>query len=124
MDVALALQEKEKAIQAHLASRRSIRERIAHVVLENPEAARAAALETLAHKRGAGVAWSKKQWMTILDKWSSRRIAALLTNPDPDLEVLADSHPFGGVLKLAPPMPPRNCPMGVEATGRASRNTA
>ena len=100
MNVQQALREKEKAIRQHAARVKSSRLEIAGIVRNQPEAAFAAAERTLRNKRGASVAWSKREWQRILQTWTPVRIAELLVHPSPAQEALADSHPFGGVLAL------------------------
>lgn len=100
MDMVARLQEKDVAIRAHLDERSKIRSRIAFVVLNRNGDAIKAAKTTLANKTGAGVQWSKKEWTNILATWSPIQIAELLTHPSPEEEALADSHPFGNVLRF------------------------
>lgn len=94
------LTKKAKLAREHSERKLHTRRQIAAILLDKPVEARAAAMRTLENKKGRGVRWSKCLWHSILDTWSNEDIASLLTNPTPEEESLADSHPFGGTLQL------------------------
>jgi hypothetical protein len=44
--------------------------------------------------------WSRTDWKTLLASKNPKEIGRILANPEPELEALADSHPFVACLTL------------------------
>lgn len=92
------VEAKNAAAANHQARTLSLRKRIAAALVQNPEAALAAAERTLSNTRAARQEWSKREWEQLLRTRTIPEIANLLVEPPDQLALLMDSHPFGGVL--------------------------
>ena len=91
---------KERAADAHRLSKLRFRESIANAIQANPEWAYAKAQETLNKETAVWQQWSRAAWKTLLASKNPKEIALILTNPDPELEALSDSHRFAACLTL------------------------
>ncbi len=91
---------KNLAADAHKLRKLRFRERIADAILANPDWSYAKAQETLNKETAVWQQWSRTAWKSLLASKNPREIALILTNPDPELEALADSHPFAACLTL------------------------
>jgi hypothetical protein len=90
----------ERAADAHMLRKLRFRERIADAIQANPEWAYAIAQETLNKETAVWQQWSRAAWKTLLASKNPKEIARILTNPEPQFEALADSHPFAACLTL------------------------
>ena len=93
-------QSKERAADLHRLRKLNFRERIADAIQANPEWAYAIAQETLNKETAVWQQWSRAAWKTLLASKNPKEIALILTNPEPEFEALADSHPFAACLTL------------------------
>ena len=91
---------KECAADAHRLRKLHFRKRIADAIQANPEWAYAKAQETLDKETAVWQQWSRAAWKTLLASKNPKEIALILTNPEPELEALSDSHPFAACLAL------------------------
>ena len=91
---------KELAASLHRLRKLRLRERIADAIQANPEWAYARAQEALNKETAAWQQWSRVAWKTLLASKNPKEIARILINPEPELEALADSHPFAACLTL------------------------
>ena len=91
---------KEFAASLHRMRKLRLRERIADAIQANPEWAYAKAQETLNKETAVWQQWSRAAWKTLLASKNPKEIALILTNPEPELEALSDSHPFAACLTL------------------------
>jgi hypothetical protein len=93
-------QTKERAADLHRLRKLHFRERIADAIQANPEWAYAIAQETLNKETAVWQQWSRAAWKTLLALKNPKEIARILTNSEPELEALSDSHPFAACLTL------------------------
>ena len=93
-------QAKERAADLHRLRKLHFRERIADAIQANPEWAYTIAQETLNKETAVWQQWSRAAWKTLLASKNPKEIARILTNPEPQFEALADSHPFAACLTL------------------------
>ena len=91
---------KERAASLHRLRKLRLRERIADAIQANPEWAYAIAQEALNKETAVWQQWSRAAWKTLLASKNPTEIARILINPEPELEALADSHPFAASLTL------------------------
>ena len=91
---------KERAADAHRLRKLRLRERIADAIQANPEWAYARAQEALNKETAVWQQWSRAAWKTLLASKNPKEMALILTNPEPELEALSDSHPFAACLTL------------------------
>ena len=91
---------KERAADAHRLRKLRFRERIADAIQSDPEWAYAIAQETLNKETAVWQQWSRAAWKTLLASKNPREIGRILTNREPKLEALVDSHPFAACLTL------------------------
>ena len=91
---------KEFAASLHRMRKLRLRERIADAIQANPEWAYARAQEALNKETALCQQWSRAAWKTLLASKNPKEIARILIHPEPELEALADSHPFAACLTL------------------------
>ena len=91
---------KERAANAHRLRKLRFRERIADANQANPEWSYAIAQEALNKETAVCQQWSRAAWKTLLASKNPKEIARILIHPEPELEALADSHPFAACLTL------------------------
>jgi hypothetical protein len=93
-------QAKERAADLHRLRKLHFRERIADAIQANPEWAYTITQETLNKETAVWQQWSRAAWKTLLASKNPKEIARILIDPEPELEALADSHPFAACLTL------------------------
>lgn len=91
---------KERAADAHKLRKLHLSERIENGIQANPEWSYAIAQEALNKETAVCQQWSRAAWKTLLASKNPKEIARILANPEPELEALADSHPFIACLTL------------------------
>jgi hypothetical protein len=90
----------ERAADALRLRKLRLRERIANAIQANPDWAYDKAQETLNKETAVWQQWSRIAWKTLLASKKPREIGRILTNREPKLEALVDSHPFAACLTL------------------------
>ena len=91
---------KERAADAHRLRKLHLRERIANGSQANPDWAYDKAQEILNKETAVWQQWSRTAWKTLLASKNPKELGRILANPEPELEALADSHPFIACLTL------------------------
>ena len=91
---------KERATSLHRLRKLRFRARIADAIQANPEWAYARTQEALNKEPAVWQQWSRAAWKTLLASKNPKEIARILIDPEPELEALADSHPFAACLTL------------------------
>jgi hypothetical protein len=91
---------KERAADAHRLRKLRLRERIADAIQANPDWAYDKAQEALNKETAVCQQWSRAAWKTLLASKNPKEIGRILIHPEPELEALADSHPFAACLTL------------------------
>ena len=91
---------KERAADAHKLRKLHLSERIENGIQANPDWAYDKAQEILNKETTVWQQWSRTAWKTLLASKNPKENGRILTNPEHDLEALADSHPFAACLTL------------------------